>query len=87
MQLLGLYAHLATSYPDQLGAWCLQHYRGNNSFQQSEGAKLLKDLFHYDPDQRITAAEALQHKWFDEEPKPSAKYAPPPLACNPLTDG
>lgn len=30
-------------------------------------------MFMYDPDLRITAQEALQHKWFAEDPKPSRK--------------
>ena len=34
---------------------------------------LLANLFQYNPDTRITAKEALAHKWFHEDPKPNRK--------------
>jgi hypothetical protein len=40
------------------------------------GYDLLKQLFTYDPDSRLTAKEALQHKWFHEDPKPTWKFVP-----------
>jgi cyclin-dependent kinase 8/11 len=38
------------------------------------GYDLLRQLFAYDPDNRLTAKEALQHKWFHEDPYPTWKY-------------
>lgn len=37
------------------------------------GYEFLKQTFAYDPDKRLTAREALRHKWFQEEPVPTAK--------------
>jgi cyclin-dependent kinase 8/11 len=39
------------------------------------GYEFLKQTFAYDPDKRLTACDALQHKWFLEEPIPTAKLA------------
>ncbi|KAI0089362.1 kinase-like protein [Irpex rosettiformis] len=36
------------------------------------GYEFLKQTFAYDPDKRLTAREALKHKWFTEDPVPSA---------------
>ena len=55
-------------YHDRLGEWC----RGR--FNSKEAFELLRQLFAYDPDSRLTAKEALQHRWFQEEPKPTLKY-------------
>ena len=56
------------SYSNRLQEWCQSRMRG-------DGAQmLLRELFAYDPDKRLTAREALQHKWFEEEPRPSRKY-------------
>ncbi|KAI8969459.1 kinase-like protein [Trametes punicea] len=52
------------SYTNRLSEWCQSRIR-------SHGADLLAHLFAYDPDRRLTAAEALQHKWFQEEPRPT----------------
>ncbi|KAH9924859.1 kinase-like protein [Fomitopsis serialis] len=52
-------------YRSRLNEWC--HSRINSK----EGFELLCQLFEYDPDKRLTAKEALQHKWFQEEPKPT----------------
>lgn len=35
---------------------------------------MLRQLFAYDPEKRLTAREALEHKWFQEEPRPTNKY-------------
>ncbi|KAI0676574.1 kinase-like domain-containing protein [Trametes maxima] len=51
-------------YTNRLAEWC--HNR-----IPSHGADLLAHLFAYDPDKRLTAAEALQHRWFQEEPRPT----------------
>lgn len=37
------------------------------------GYEFLSELFVYDPDRRLTAKKALQHKWFEEDPKPTRK--------------
>ncbi|CDO76791.1 hypothetical protein BN946_scf184978.g20 [Trametes cinnabarina] len=51
-------------YTNRLSEWCQSRIR-------SHGADLLAHLFAYDPDKRLTAAEALQHRWFQEEPRPT----------------
>lgn len=40
----------------------------------SVGYDLLDKLLQYDPARRLTAAQALRHPWFAEEPLPTAKY-------------
>ncbi|PIL36522.1 transporter [Ganoderma sinense ZZ0214-1] len=52
-------------YSNRLQEWSQSRVRSH------EGANLLKELFAYDPDRRLTAGEALQHKWFQEDPLPS----------------
>ena len=54
------------SYSNRLQEWCQSRMR--------DGAQLVKELFAYDPDKRLTAAEALQHAWFQENPLPTRKY-------------
>ncbi|KAH9885999.1 kinase-like protein [Cubamyces lactineus] len=51
-------------YTNRLAEWCQSRVRSN-------GADLLARLFAYDPDKRLTAAEALRHKWFQEDPLPT----------------
>ncbi|KAL1946429.1 hypothetical protein VTO73DRAFT_15556 [Trametes versicolor] len=51
-------------YQTRLTEWCQSRIRPH-------GTDLLAQLFAYDPDKRLTAAEALQHKWFQEEPRPT----------------
>ncbi|KAI9062156.1 kinase-like protein [Trametes sanguinea] len=51
-------------YNNRLSEWCQSRIR-------SHGADLLAQLFAYDPDKRLTAAEALQHRWFQDEPRPT----------------
>lgn len=41
------------------------------------GHHLLTKLLAYDPAQRISAQEALQHPWFQENPKPKPKELMP----------
>lgn len=36
------------------------------------GYEFLKQTFAFDPDKRLTARDALRHKWFHEEPVPTA---------------
>ncbi|KIY68429.1 CMGC/CDK/CDK8 protein kinase, partial [Cylindrobasidium torrendii FP15055 ss-10] len=68
-------------FPHRLEAWCIKHLR-----QYPTIFDLLRELFTYDPDQRLTAANALQHKWFKEDPQPcwnafenvSPTHIPPP---------
>ncbi|EJF57838.1 kinase-like protein [Dichomitus squalens LYAD-421 SS1] len=50
-------------YSNRLQEWCQS--------RMPNGAQLLKELFAYDPDKRLTAGEALQHRWFREEPLPT----------------
>ncbi|KAI0349995.1 kinase-like protein [Trametes cingulata] len=66
-------------FNNRLAEWCQSRIRPH-------GVDLLSHLFAYDPDKRLTAAEALQHKWFQEEPRPtrnafeslSSHQTPPP---------
>ncbi|KAJ6514578.1 kinase-like domain-containing protein [Mycena vulgaris] len=53
------------TYANRLYDWCQTRIRSQN------GHDLLRQLFAYDPDNRLTAKEALQHKWFHEEPYPT----------------
>ncbi|PBK63446.1 kinase-like protein [Armillaria solidipes] len=52
-------------FPNHLHEWCQPRIRS------TQGYDLLRHLFAYDPDKRLTASEALQHKWFHEEPLPT----------------
>ncbi|PCH43934.1 kinase-like protein [Wolfiporia cocos MD-104 SS10] len=52
-------------YQNRLSDWC------HSRIRSKEGFDLLRQLFAYDPDSRLTAKEALQHKWFQEDPKPT----------------
>ncbi|KAI5121191.1 hypothetical protein M0805_005992 [Coniferiporia weirii] len=52
-------------YSDKLYEWCQARVRSK------EGYDLLRHLFAYDPDKRLTAREAMEHRWFQEEPKPT----------------
>ncbi|KAJ7461039.1 kinase-like domain-containing protein [Mycena galericulata] len=53
-------------YTNRLQDWCSNRVRGSPN-----GYDLLRQLFAYDPDNRLTAKEALQHKWFHEDPYPT----------------
>ncbi|OCH91706.1 kinase-like protein [Obba rivulosa] len=59
------YSDVEHSYQNRLAEWCQSRIRPH------QGGDLLRQLFIYDPDRRLTAYEALQHKWFQEEPLPS----------------
>ncbi|KAG6834753.1 hypothetical protein H0H93_007604, partial [Arthromyces matolae] len=52
-------------FTDRLHDWTQSRIRAPNAYD------LLRRLFAYDPDKRLTAREALMHKWFHEEPKPT----------------
>ncbi|KAF5387654.1 hypothetical protein D9615_000775 [Tricholomella constricta] len=52
-------------FSNRLADWCQSRIRTQLGYQ------LLSQLFAYDPDNRLTAKEALQHKWFQEDPKPT----------------
>ncbi|KAJ3568464.1 hypothetical protein NP233_g5702 [Leucocoprinus birnbaumii] len=52
-------------FTNRLQEWCHSRIRSHLGFD------LLRQLFAYDPDNRLTAKEALQHKWFYEDPKPT----------------
>lgn len=54
-------------YTNRLQEWCQSRIRSH------QGYDLLCRLFTYDPENRLTAREALQHKWFHEDPKPTWK--------------
>ncbi|KAJ3850413.1 kinase-like protein [Lentinula lateritia] len=53
-------------YPNRLYDWCQSRLRSQ------AGYDLLRMLFIYDPDRRLSAREALVHPWFLEDPLPKA---------------
>ncbi|KAJ7583687.1 kinase-like domain-containing protein [Mycena floridula] len=53
-------------FQNRLPDWCQSRIRSQ------QGYDLLRQLFMFDPDNRLTAQEALSHKWFHEEPIPTA---------------
>ncbi|KAI0034358.1 kinase-like domain-containing protein [Vararia minispora EC-137] len=53
-------------YQNRLWEWCRARTLTQSAYD------LLRLLFTYDPDQRMTCKEALMHKWFAEEPRPTA---------------
>jgi len=53
-------------YTNRLHEWC------NPRMKSHLGYEFLKQTFAFDPDQRLTARDALRHKWFQEEPIPTA---------------
>ena len=63
-------------YTPHIFDWC----RSRPQINSSAGYDLLKRLFAWDPDQRITAKEALLHKWFQDEPRPTSKCVHHPLS-------
>ncbi|GME74151.1 unnamed protein product [Ambrosiozyma monospora] len=54
-----------TLFPPNLKAWY-----GSNNGTNKNCLKLLSELLEYDPSKRITASDSLNHKWFQENPKP-----------------
>jgi cell division cycle 2-like protein len=42
-------------------------------FLSNEGHDLMQQMFAYDASKRISAAEALKHPWFQEDPKPATE--------------
>jgi len=53
-------------FQDRLGDWCISRLRNDSS-----ALDLLRGLFIYDPERRLTAKQALLHRWFQEEPRPT----------------
>lgn len=57
--------------PDTLWNWYSSRItRGMNA---NLGFELLKALLTYDPTRRVTARDALVHKWWQESPRPHSK--------------
>ncbi|KAG7912454.1 hypothetical protein KL907_000656 [Ogataea polymorpha] len=54
-----------STFPSNLKAW----YQSNGGSNKN-CLRLLTSLLEYDPAKRIDALEALDHKWFQEAPKP-----------------
>ncbi|KAF8184869.1 kinase-like domain-containing protein [Mycena galopus ATCC 62051] len=52
-------------YTNHLYEWCQTRVRTPNGYD------LLRKLFAYDPDDRLTAKQAVKHEWFNEDPKPT----------------
>lgn len=57
------------SFQDRLSEWSLSRLRSD-----CNALDLLRGLFIYDPERRLTAKQALLHRWFQEEPRPTWKY-------------
>ena len=49
-------------------------YNQSSSSKSDKGFQLLSAMLEYNPELRITAADALNHAYFQEEPRPSLKY-------------
>ncbi|TKY84718.1 hypothetical protein EX895_005798 [Sporisorium graminicola] len=64
----GWWPHLRLdNYPKTLSRW----YGTRN--KTDEGYELFDSLLQYDPEQRLTANQALKHAWFvEQDPKPTA---------------
>lgn len=58
-------------------------HAGNASlFLSAAGCDLLASLLRYDPHQRISARQALDHAWFKEEPQPTPAAHMPAVSEN-----
>lgn len=57
-------------HPDTLFNWYSSRARASTP---SQGFDLLRSLLTYDPVKRLTAKNALSHKWWSESPKPHSK--------------
>ncbi|KAJ3530878.1 hypothetical protein NMY22_g8390 [Coprinellus aureogranulatus] len=55
-------------YNPCLERWCQSRLGGSKAHQAYD---LLRKLFIYDPDHRLTAEQAIHHKWFHEDPLPT----------------
>ncbi|GLC34170.1 hypothetical protein PLESTM_000165800 [Pleodorina starrii] len=55
---------------------------GSGATLTEAGFDLLSRLLAYDPQQRITAAEALDHRWFSESPYPQRRELMPTFRSN-----
>ena len=75
--------YLYDSFEDRLANWCRPSVGPTNGLpvriDSEQGYSLLRDHFADDPDQRLTDKDALQHKWFHEDPLSAWKYLPPSL--------
>ncbi|KAG2013013.1 CMGC/MAPK protein kinase [Coprinopsis cinerea AmutBmut pab1-1] len=56
---------LLDHFSNRLSDWC------HSRIRSPQGYDLLRQLFAYDPDNRLTADQAVQHKWFHEDPLPT----------------
>lgn len=61
----------SSRYQNRLADWCQSRIRSQ------QGHDLLRQLFAYDPDKRLTVKEALGHRWFQEDPRPTRKLVGP----------
>jgi len=59
--------NLSLRFENRLPTWC------NPKIRTPLGYDFLRQLFVYDPDKRLNCREALMHKWFEEDPKPTRK--------------
>jgi cyclin-dependent kinase 8/11 len=44
------------------------------SSKSEHGFALLRSMLEYDPERRISADQAMDHPYFQEDPRPSTKY-------------
>ena len=59
------------TYHQRLYEWCQPRMK------TPQGYEFLNSLFAYNPDARLSAHDALKHRWFQEEPRPTRKYVEP----------
>ncbi|KAJ2160123.1 cyclin-dependent protein kinase [Coemansia sp. RSA 552] len=67
LELMPDYAHMKQfrHYPAALRSWF-----ANTGCKSDTGFQLLASLLEYDPERRITPADALEHPYFKEDPRP-----------------
>lgn len=58
-------------FPPRLSEWSQPRLRSDDAYD------FINQLFAYDPDKRLTAAQAMRHKWFQNpQDPPTPKYVP-----------
>lgn len=69
LNLFRCYNHLRKKFP-------AASFTGSSPVLSESGFDLLKRLLSYNPAERITAKDALNHNWFRESPEPRYDFKP-----------